>query len=45
MAVLCHNSDFGDAWEYEESPVYPRELSSGRGVPMGVNIVVYALSH
>ena len=45
MALLCHNSDFGDAWEYQESPDYPREISLGRGVPMGVNIVVYALSH
>ena len=45
MAILCHNSDFGDAWEYEQSPAYPRELSWGRGVPMGVNIAVYALSH
>ena len=45
MAILCHNSDFGDAWEYARSPLYPRELSLGRGVPMGVNVVVYALSH
>ena len=45
MAVLCHNSDFGDAWEWKQSPAYPREISLGRAVPMGVNIVVYALSH
>ena len=46
MAVLCHNSDFGDAWEWEPSPAYyPREFSQGRAVPMGINIVVYALSH
>lgn len=47
MAVLCHNLDFGDAWESEHSPspAYPREISLGRAVPMGVNIVVYALSH
>ena len=44
MAILCHNSDFGDAWEWEQSPAYPRELSLGRAVPMGINIVVYALS-
>ncbi len=44
MAVLCHNSDFGDAWEWEHAPEYPRELSLGRAVPMGINIVVYALS-
>jgi hypothetical protein len=49
MAILCHNSDFGDAWEdvweSEGEPAYPRELSWGRGIPMGVNIAVYALSH
>ena len=44
MAILCHNSDFGDAWEWEQDSAYPRELSLGRAVPMGVNIVVYALS-
>ncbi len=44
MAILCHNSDFGDAWEWEQAPEYPRELSLGRAVPMGINIVVYALS-
>ena len=45
MAILCHNSDFGDAWEWEQHPGYPREVSWGRGIPMGVNIAVYALSH
>jgi beta-lactamase regulating signal transducer with metallopeptidase domain len=49
MAILCHNADFGDAWEdvweSEGDPAYPSELSWGRGIPMGVNIAVYALSH
>ena len=45
MAILCHNSDFGDAWEWEQHPAYPREISLGLAVPLGVNIVVYALSH
>ncbi len=45
MAILSHNSDFGDAWEHEESTVYPREISLGRAVPMGINIVAYALTH
>ncbi len=45
MAILCHNSDFGDAWGWEAHPAYPREISLGRAVPMGVNIAVYALSH
>lgn len=45
MVVLCHNSDFGDAWEWDESPEYPRGISLGYAVPMGINIVAYALSH
>jgi hypothetical protein len=45
MAILCHNMDFGDAWEHLEDPTYPKEFSLGGGVMMGVNIVVYALAH
>jgi hypothetical protein len=45
MAILCHNHDFGDAWEHIDDPWYPKEMSLGYGVPMGINIVVYALSH
>jgi hypothetical protein len=45
MAIFCHNADFGDAWEYADRPEYPREISFGRAIPMGINIVVYALSH
>ena len=44
MAILCHNDDFGDAWEWSNDPAYPKEISLGHAVPMGVNIVVYALS-
>jgi hypothetical protein len=45
MAIFCHNADFGDAWEYADRPEYPREISLGLAIPMGINIVVYALSH
>jgi hypothetical protein len=44
-AILCHNMDFGDAWEHLDDPNYPKEFSLGGGVMMGVNIVVYALAH
>jgi len=44
MAILCHNHDFGDAWEHVDDPWYPRAFSLGHAVPMGINIVVYALS-
>lgn len=45
IAVLCHNSDFGDGWEHLGDPWYPEELSVGQAVPLGVNIVIYALTH
>lgn len=45
MAILLHNMDFGDAWEHVDDPSYPEEASLGGAIPMGVNIVVYALSH
>ncbi len=45
MAILCHNTDFGDAWEHLDDDRYPEELALGQAIPMGVNIVVYALTH
>jgi hypothetical protein len=46
MAVFCHNTDLGDGWERAgESQYYHREFSLKKAYPMGINIVVYALSH
>jgi aldose 1-epimerase len=46
MAIFCHNTDLGDGWERAaESEFYFREFSLKRAYPMGINIVVYALSH
>lgn len=46
MAVLCHNTDLGDGWERaNENEYYYREYSLKKAYPMGINIVVYALSH
>lgn len=45
MAILCHNTDFGDAWEHLDDDRYPEELALGQAIPMGINIVVYALTH
>jgi len=45
MAIFCHNADFGDGWEHANSVAYPVAFSFGRAIPMGINIVVYALSH
>jgi hypothetical protein len=46
MAILCHNTDLGDGWDRtDESEYYFREFSLKKAYPMGINIVVYALSH
>ena len=46
MAVICHNTDLGDGWEREGQNVdYFNEISAKKAYPMGINIVVYALTH
>jgi hypothetical protein len=46
MVILCHNTDLGDGWEREsEDANYYREYSQKKAYPMGINIVVYALTH
>jgi len=46
MAIFCHNTDLGDGWEREgENEYYNREFSLKKAFPMGINIVVYALTH
>jgi hypothetical protein len=44
MVVANWNTDLGDAWEYAESPYYPLQYST-YAIRMGVNMIVYALSH
>lgn len=46
MAVVMHNTDLGDGWEREgEHYGYFEEFSAKRAYPMGINIVVYAMTH
>jgi len=46
MAIICHNTDLGDGWEREgESKWYFHEFSEKLAYPMGINIVVYAMTH
>jgi hypothetical protein len=46
MAILCHNTDLADGWEREaEDKWYFTEFSAKRAYPMGINIVLYALTH
>jgi len=46
MALICHNTDLGDGWEREGvDPRYFREFSEKYAYPLGINIVVYAMTH
>ncbi len=46
MMIICHNTDLGDGWEWEGSnPYYFREFSEKKAYPLGINIVMYALTH
>jgi hypothetical protein len=44
MVVINGNTDLGDAWEWFERPEYPLKFSSF-AVQMGVNFIVYSMSH
>lgn len=46
MAFIGHNTDLGDGWEREgEDPWYFREFSQKKAYPLGINVVVYAMTH
>jgi hypothetical protein len=44
MIAISYNSDIGDAWEYADDVRYPEKFS-GLAIRMGVNYVVYAMTH
>ena len=44
MVVINWNTDLGDAWEWADHPDYPSHFST-YAVMLGVNIVVYAMTH
>lgn len=44
MVVITYNSDLGDAWEYMDLPCYP-EKYSGQAYRMGINFMIYAMTH
>ena len=46
IVVALHNTDLGDGWEREgENYGYFKDFSAPKAYPMGVNIVVYAMTH
>jgi hypothetical protein len=46
MMLMTHNTDIADGWEKErENEEYFREFSVKRSYPIGINLVVYALTH
>jgi hypothetical protein len=44
MVAMSFNSDVGDSWEWADDPHYPEKYSA-LGIRLGVNYVVYALTH
>ncbi len=44
MVLINWNTDMGDAWEWAEQPNYPLQFSTF-AYQMGVNMIVYAMSH
>ena len=46
VMLMCHNTDLGDGWEEEGTdPYYFAEFSEPKAYPLGINIIVYALTH
>jgi hypothetical protein len=44
MVAICHDMDLGDSWEHADNPKYPEKYSA-LGIRIGVNYIVYAMTH
>jgi hypothetical protein len=44
MVAASFNSDIGDSWEWSNEPRYPEKFSA-LGIRIGVNYVIYAMTH
>ena len=44
MVAICHNVDLGDSWEHADNPKYPEKFSA-LGIRIGVNYIIYAMTH
>lgn len=46
MVIICHNTDLGDGWEREGlDNEYFKQFSEKWSYPMGINILMYAMTH
>jgi hypothetical protein len=46
MVIICHNTDVGDGWEREGAdPEFFRLFSEKWSYPLGINILMYAMTH
>jgi hypothetical protein len=46
VVLLCHNTDLTDGWEREgDNEWYFHEFSEKKAYPMGINIIVYVMTH
>ena len=44
MVAMSPNSDLGDSWEWADDPRYLEKFSA-LGIRIGVNYIVYAMTH
>jgi hypothetical protein len=44
MVAMTFNNDVGDSWEWADEPRYP-ERYSALGIRLGINFVVYSMTH
>lgn len=44
MVFITFNNDLGDSWQLADEPQYPEKFS-GMGIRLGVNFIVYTMTH
>jgi hypothetical protein len=44
MVLICHNQDYGDAWEWADHPSYPEKYAS-QAYRLGINGIIYSMTH
>jgi hypothetical protein len=44
MVIVTYNSDLGDAWEHMDVECYPEKFS-GQAYRMGINFIIYSMTH